>query len=89
MDGREGESQTHVTQLRLNFPLRLRSRSWTLPYNRRMDTKQVLAELDAEIARLEQVRRLLAGGRKPKRTMSAEGRARVAAAQRKRWAARA
>jgi hypothetical protein len=56
-----------------------------------MDTKQVLAELDAEIARLEQVRRLLAGavdpGRKAKRTMSAEGRARIAAAQRKRWAA--
>jgi hypothetical protein len=61
-----------------------------------MDTNQLLAEIDAEIARLEEVKRLLKGtetgvvrrGRKPKGTMSAAGRARIAAAQRKRWKAR-
>jgi topoisomerase IA-like protein len=60
-----------------------------------MDTSQLLSSIDSEISRLQQVRTLLAGQnghvrpvRKPgkKRTMSAEGRARMAAAQRARWA---
>jgi hypothetical protein len=63
-----------------------------------MDTNQLLAELDAEIARLEEVKRLLTGsrdgagiarrkpGRKRGRTLSPEARERIAAAQRKRWA---
>jgi hypothetical protein len=55
--------------------------------------------LDAEIARLEEARSLLAGahtkagaakrrgwGVSGKRTMSVDGRARIAAAQKKRWA---
>lgn len=72
-----------------------------------METQQLLATIDAEIARLQQARALLSGtptpkkrGRKPgqpakknaptkkaKRTMSPEGRARIAAAQKARWAA--
>lgn len=70
-----------------------------------METRQILQEIDAEIARLTQVRNLLAGsegetsfryganGAKPtgvprkKRVLSAEARARIAAAQKKRWAA--
>jgi topoisomerase IA-like protein len=61
-----------------------------------MDRTELLSSIDAEIARLQEARALLAGrdghvrrGRKPgkKRTMSAEARARIAAAQRKRWAA--
>jgi hypothetical protein len=64
-----------------------------------MERIEIIQAIDAEIARLEKARTLLAGGtsavtaRKPgrpkasgRRTMSAEGRARVAAAQRKRWA---
>lgn len=74
-----------------------------------MEVGQIVAELDAEIARLNEVRNLLAGhnttaarggggggvpspfrqkvGRKKRRhTMSAEGRARIAAAQKARWA---
>lgn len=68
-----------------------------------METKQILEEIDAEIARLTHVRNLLAGGKggtsfrrangaKPtgsprkKRVLSAEARARIAAAQKKRWA---
>jgi hypothetical protein len=60
-----------------------------------MNTTELLTSIDAEIARLQEARALLAGrdghvrGRKPgkKRTLSAEARARIAAAQRKRWAA--
>jgi hypothetical protein len=61
-----------------------------------MDTAQLLSSIDSEIATLREVRSLLAGqdgsvrsGRKPgkKRTMSASARARIAAAQKKRWAA--
>lgn len=76
-----------------------------------MDTQQLVAAIDAEIALLQQARALLSGtaapkkrGRKPgqktaakapsakaakkaKRTMSPEGRARIAAAQKARWAA--
>jgi len=57
---------------------------------------KILAAIDEEIARLRQVRSLLSQtktsqtgkkrGRPKKRTMSAEARARIAAAQRKRWA---
>jgi hypothetical protein len=66
-----------------------------------MSIDKVLSEIDAEIARLEQVRNLLTGtgarktaktsaakGRRKKRTLSAEARERIAAAQRKRWAAK-
>jgi len=61
-----------------------------------MDTAQLLSSIDSEIARLKQARALLTSqdgqirsGRRPgrKRTMSAEARARIAAAQKKRWAA--
>lgn len=61
-----------------------------------MEIGQIVAELDAEIARLQQVRALLggretgnvrsAGQPRKKRTLSAEARARIAAAQRARWA---
>ena len=59
-----------------------------------MDTAQLISEIDSEISRLQQARALLAGGhtvngaqpRGGKRTLSAEARARIAAAQRKRWA---
>jgi topoisomerase IA-like protein len=60
-----------------------------------MSLAELVSTLDSEIATLQQVRSLLAGqngdaqpGRKArkKRTMSAEGRARIAAAQRARWA---
>jgi hypothetical protein len=62
-----------------------------------MEMKGILAEIDAEIRRLEQVRAILAGndghlatkgpatGRK-KRRLSPEARARIAAAQKARWA---
>jgi hypothetical protein len=61
-----------------------------------METRQIIVEIDAEIGRLRQARALL-GGRetgnglitrraRKKRTMSVEGRARIAAAQRARWA---
>jgi hypothetical protein len=72
-------------------------------YNSRMDIEALVAEIDAEIHRLQQVRSLLTGhtpplkrgrplGKKPsasalpKRTMSPEGRARIVAAQKARWA---
>jgi hypothetical protein len=60
-----------------------------------METTQILAEIDAEIRKLQDVRALLAGnnshprpGRPPKkkRTLSPEARAKIAAAQRARWA---
>jgi hypothetical protein len=61
-----------------------------------MNLNEILSSIDSEITRLEQVRALLAGqvgyragkGRAiKKRTLSAEARERIAAAQRKRWAA--
>jgi hypothetical protein len=70
-----------------------------------MATDSILAQIDSEIARLQQARKLLANlgittksaGRKAaktatakpakKRKISAEGRKRIAEAQRKRWAA--
>jgi hypothetical protein len=72
-------------------------------YNSRMDTTELVAEIDAEITRLKDVKALLTGqaasprrGRPPvtktktagpgRRTMSPEGRARIVAAQKARWA---
>ena len=74
-----------------------------------MNTKSLIAEIDAQIAKLEQARTILLGldptptkgkrgrpkgsgtkkGTAPmkRRKMSAEGRAKIAAAQKKRWAA--
>jgi hypothetical protein len=62
-----------------------------------MNTSELLTAIDSEISRLQQVRSLLTGGKnghtrpgkKPakKRILSAEARERIAAAQRKRWAA--
>ena len=61
-----------------------------------MNTSELLSAVDSEIATLKQARAMLAGqdgfrikpGPKPgkKRIMSAEGRERIAAAQRKSWA---
>lgn len=67
-----------------------------------MAIDNLLSEIDAEIARLTQVRHLLAGSEggnsfrygsnratatpRKKRVLSAEARARIAAAQKKRWA---
>lgn len=59
-----------------------------------METTEILREIDSEIARLQQARELLSGGgtgarvgrRSGKRVLSPEARARIAAAQRKRWA---
>ena len=58
-----------------------------------MNIDEIMQTIDAEISRLEKVRALLTGHTAPlkrgKRSkMSAEGRARIAAAQRKRWAAK-
>ncbi len=68
-----------------------------------MKIKSILSELDAEIARLTQVRKLLAGygsatvtakvaakapaRARKKRVLSAEARRRIAEAQKRRWAA--
>lgn len=60
-------------------------------------TNEILASIDSEISVLKQARALLTGtnngthrvakpAKKRKFTMSAEGRAKIAAAQRKRWA---
>jgi hypothetical protein len=67
-----------------------------------MHTDQIVAYLDEEIGKLTKVKNLLEGGTpprkksafaeipyetgKPKRVMSPEGRASIAAAQKKRWA---
>jgi hypothetical protein len=73
-----------------------------------MNIPEILAEIDAEIARLKGIRSLLSGGSSPttairgrgrpkgsanaatkkaaKSTLSPEARARIAAAQKKRWA---
>ncbi len=69
-----------------------------------MDTKEIIAQIDTEIARLQQVKGILSGtttkaerGRPKKasaatpvvakkRTLSAEARAKIAAAQKARWA---
>jgi len=59
-----------------------------------MDTAQLISEIDSEISRLQQVRALLSGvgsainakSPRKRRTLSAEARARIAAAQKLRWA---
>jgi hypothetical protein len=60
-----------------------------------MDLEAIVQDIDAEISRLEKVRALLTGHTAPLKrgfppserpTISAEGRARIAAAQKKRWA---
>ncbi len=59
-----------------------------------MDTAQLISEIDSEISSLQQARALLAGagsdarvkGHGRKRVMSAEARAKIAAAQKRRWA---
>jgi hypothetical protein len=73
--------------------------------SRNMSTEALVSAIDEELARLKQVRNLLAGGggenipsqfqthkklgrpAKKKRVLSAEAREKIAAAQRKRWAA--
>lgn len=58
-----------------------------------MNTSELLSQIDAEISRLQQVRALLgkggavSSGKRKKRVLSADARERIAAAQRKRWAA--
>jgi hypothetical protein len=60
-----------------------------------VNIQEILIELDDEITRLQQARHLLTDGKSKaarsakksaKRTMSAKGRANIAAAQKKRWA---
>jgi hypothetical protein len=58
-----------------------------------MDTARLLEEVENEISRLQQVATLLRGGdtkhspkRRGRKPMSAEARAKIAAAQKKRWA---
>ena len=60
-----------------------------------MGTSRIVAGIDEEIARLQQVRSLLSGGGSgadngrraaKKRVLSAEARAKISAAQKKRWA---
>lgn len=62
-----------------------------------MSREQILAAIDEEINKLQQVRRLLqspggklasgfSGGKRVKRVLSAEARQRIAAAQKRRWA---
>jgi hypothetical protein len=56
-----------------------------------MNTPEVMAAIDAEISRLQQARKLLSGSAAThgsKHVISAEGRARISAAMKKRWAAR-
>jgi hypothetical protein len=60
-----------------------------------MTIADIIRELDAEMARLQKVKAILSSGSKikratktiRKRVLSKEARARIAAAQRKRWAA--
>jgi hypothetical protein len=56
-----------------------------------MDIEAIVQDIDAEISRLEKARALLTDHTAPlkrgkRSTMSAEGRARIAAVQKKRWA---
>ena len=56
-----------------------------------MNTPELIAAIDAEISRFQRARALLAGSaatRGSKHVMSAEGRARISAAMKKRWAQR-
>jgi len=56
-----------------------------------MNTSELITAIDAQISRLQHARNLLGGTnstgtRKPKRKLSAAARARISAAQKKRWA---
>lgn len=57
-----------------------------------MSVVNIITELDQQIAILEKAKQVLSGDRKPlpfvvkRRTVSAEGRRRMAAAQKARWA---
>jgi hypothetical protein len=62
-----------------------------------MEVTEIIAEIDKEIARLQQARELLSGGgggvpspfsqrTRKKRVLSPEARERIAEAQKKRWA---
>lgn len=59
-----------------------------------MDTERIVLEIDKEIERLRAARKLLTGGstnsaapgRKARKPMSKAARARISAAQKKRWA---
>ena len=56
-----------------------------------MNTSELITAIDAEISRLQQARKLLAGStstERRKHVISAEGRARISAAVKKRWAQR-
>jgi hypothetical protein len=56
-----------------------------------MITSELIAAIDAEISRLQQARKLLAGStgtRGGKHVISAEGRARISEAMKKQWAQR-
>jgi hypothetical protein len=59
-------------------------------YNPTMDTTAIIQFIDAQIARLEQAKAVLNGHTTPakrvRRKMSADGRARIVAAQKARWA---
>ena len=62
---------------------------------KRMSLNELISSIDAEIARMQQARGLLtaysseaAKPKRRKRKVSAEARARMAAAQKKRWAAK-
>jgi hypothetical protein len=64
-------------------------------YNKTVDTTNLVLALNKEIARLQEARDLLAGASsapssvaktRKKRVLSPEARARIAAAQKKRWA---
>jgi hypothetical protein len=65
-----------------------------LRYNRQMQINEIIAALDSEIVRLQQVKALLSGSittghassAPKKHHLSAEARAKIAAAQKKRWA---
>lgn len=59
-----------------------------LLYNFEMQINEIVAALDSEILRLQQVKALLSGSTTngKKHHLSAEARARIAAAQKKRWA---
>jgi hypothetical protein len=73
---------------------------WPPIYSVRVGTQEIIAAIDTEILRLQQVRNLISGlggrkrrgrptagnARKARRTLSAEAREKIAAAQRKRWA---
>jgi hypothetical protein len=70
----------------------------TLTRRSEVDIQTIIGQIDAEIAKLQKVRSVLAGGTGPvkeakapkklgkRRGLSAEGRAKIAAAQKARWA---